>query len=139
MKNKQAGRPGHDETTKRAAVLESRAPGTTVVNVAKKYSVSANTLQNWRKAYPQTGALTSPRTRITQARRTTVAVGNGNAELIQMLKQELATVRAENRILRDIFFEQEFKHRGYTPSGIQAAQTIIPETIRPNGALSATN
>jgi transposase-like protein len=141
--SKRAGRPSHDEEVKRQAVMESRAHGSTVVNVARKYGVSANTLQNWRKAYPATGALAAPRTRIARAQRTTVAI-NGNTDLVQMLRQELALARAEIKLLRDIYFEQEYRHRGLDRgAGIsqQQRQMIpgIPEGIQANGSLSATN
>jgi transposase-like protein len=143
MTNKRAERPSHSEAQKRAAVLESRATGNTVVSVAKKYGVSANTVHTWRKAYPQTGALPSSRTRIVRAQRTTIAAGGNNAELIQMLKQDLAATRAENRVLRDIFFEQEFKHRGLGATmgsaEMRLQHQMIPEGTQPNGSISATN
>lgn len=142
--NKQAERPSHSEETKLLAVKESRAAGNSVVGVAAKYGVSANTLQNWRKAYPESGAISAPR--ITRAQRTTVAIGGGNAELIQALRQDLAAKNAEIRLLRDMYFEQELRHRGLTvvgPTEATQARHVRPmgtAGLTPNGsAIPATN
>ncbi len=137
---KQRGRRSeHTDAMKAQAVLESRAPGNTVVNVAKKYGVSANTLQNWRRAYPQAGALSAPR--ITRAARATVALGADVGGLVQQLRQDLAQRNAENTILRQIIIEQELRFRGYGTLAAAPGAMIAPEAIQ-NGTAStlrATN
>src|SRR5688572_29084460 len=105
--DKQAGRPARSEEEMRRAVAESRAAGATVVAVAKKYGVSANTLHSWRKAYPATGAISVPRNpRIRRVARTTIALGTGNTEQVLALQKDLAAARAEIKLLRDMYFEQ---------------------------------
>jgi transposase-like protein len=113
----------HNEEFMRRVVAESFAVGATVNQIAKKNHISASTLRNWRKAYEQ------GRTTATGAGTPAASLPVGGT-LVEQLQAECMRLRIQNDLLRDMYFEQEFRHRGGDISSWRGAALGRP-TIHP--------